>query len=97
MVTQRAEVEPEGRRRELPRDSEQFSLGLENDSYLDRAKLIAGVLSAVLLVGMLVTSLFRAPNVEWTVLLAVVSGVLLVAMSVRVALRRAERRHRTGP
>lgn len=94
MVEQRG-VELEDPRRELPRDSEQFSLGLEADSYLFRAKLIAGAVSAVLLVGMLVTSLFRAPNVEWTVLLAVVTAGLGIAMSAEVLRHRTARRRST--
>jgi hypothetical protein len=50
------------------------------------------VISAVVLIGMLVTSLFRAPNDEWTALLAVVIGVLIVVMSTHLARRRADRR-----
>ncbi len=92
MVKQRGGVELGGRRREPPRDSEQCSLGLEADSYLFRANLIAGTLSAVLLVGMLVTSLFRAPTVEWTVLLAVVTAGLGIAMGTDMSRRRADRR-----
>ncbi len=95
MVKQRGGVEVEDRRRELPRDSEQFSLGLEADSYLFRAKLMAGALSAVLLVGMLVTSLFRAPNLGWTVLLEVVTAGLGIAMSAEVSRHRTARRQRT--
>jgi len=45
----------------------------------------------VALIGMLVTSLFRAPNEEWT-LLAVVAGGLIVVMSTQLAQQRAERR-----
>jgi hypothetical protein len=41
MVEQRGGVED--RCRDLPQDSAQFSLSLEADSYLFRAKLIAGV------------------------------------------------------
>ena len=88
-------VELEDRYRDLPRGSEQFSLGLETDSYLLRAKLVAGAVSAVLLVGMLVTSLFRAPNLEWTVLLAVVTAGLGIAMSAEVSRHRTARRRRT--
>lgn len=94
MVEQRG-VELADRRRDLPRNSEKFSLGLETDSYLFRAKLMAGAVSAVLLVGMLVTSLFRAPNLEWTVLLAVVTAGLGIAMSTEVARHRTARRRRT--
>jgi hypothetical protein len=88
-------VELEDRYHDLPRGSEQFSLGLETDSYLFRAKLVAGAVSAVLLVGMLVTSLFRAPNLEWTVLLAVVTAGLGIAMSAEVSRHRTARRRRT--
>jgi uncharacterized membrane protein YeaQ/YmgE (transglycosylase-associated protein family) len=77
---------------DLPEDAEVFGQGLEDDSNLGRAKLIAGVISAVVLIGMLVTSLFRAPNDEWTALLAVVIGVLIVVMSTQLARRRADRR-----
>ncbi len=94
MVEQRG-VELADRRRDLPRNSEKFSLGLETDSYLFRAKLMAGAVSAVLLVGMLVTSLFRAPNLEWTVLLAVVTAGLGIAMSTEVVRHRTARRRRT--
>ena len=75
---------------DLPEDAEVFGQGLEDDSNLGRAKLIAGVISAVMLIGMLVTSLFRAPNDEWTALLAVVTGVLIVVMSTQLARRRAD-------
>ena len=77
---------------DLPEDAEVFGQGLEDDNNLGRAKLIAGVISAVVLIGMLVTSLFRAPNDEWTALLAVVTGVLIVVMSTQLARRRADRR-----
>ena len=72
-------------------------MGLEDDSKLGRAKLIAGVLSVVALMAMLVTSLFRAPNAEWTALLAVVTGVLIVVMSGQAARHRADRRRRSEP
>ena len=53
MVKQRGGVEVEDRRRELPRDSEQFSLGLEADSYLFRApKLGWTVLLGVVTAGL---------------------------------------------
>jgi zinc transporter ZupT len=79
---------------DLPEDAEVFGLGLEDDSNLGRAKLIAGVLSIVTLIGMLVTSLFRAPNEEWTALLAVVAGGLIIMMGTQLAQQRAERRRR---
>jgi hypothetical protein len=93
MVKQRGEVED--RRRDLPRDAERFALGLETDRYLFRAKLMAGAVSEVLLVGMLVTSLFRAPSLEWTVLLAVVTAGLGIAMSAEVSRHRTARRRRS--
>jgi uncharacterized membrane-anchored protein len=89
--------ELEGKHSDLPKDAELYGLGLEDDSKLGRAKLIAGVLSVVALIAMLVTSLFRAPNAEWTVLLAVVTGVLIVVMSGQAARHRADRGRRTAP
>jgi hypothetical protein len=89
--------ELEGKHSDLPEDADLFALGLEDDSKLYRAKLIAGVLSVVALIAMLVTSLFRAPNAEWTALLAAVTAVLIVVMSGQAARRRADRRRRIGP
>lgn len=87
----------DGRRSDLPEDAELYGLGLEDDSKLSRGKLIAGVLSVVGLIAMLVTSLFRAPNAEWTALLAVVTGAVIVAMSSQVTRDRADRRRRIDP
>jgi len=89
--------ELESKRSDLPEDAELYGLGLEDDSKLGRAKLIAGVVSVVALIAMLVTSLFRAPNAEWTALLAVVTGAVIVAMSRQVARDRADRRRRIDP
>ncbi|HJT04655.1 MAG TPA: hypothetical protein VJ757_13680 [Pseudonocardiaceae bacterium] len=89
--------ELEGKRSDLPEDAELYGLGLEDDSKLGRAKLVAGVVSVVGLIAMLVTSLFRAPNAEWTALLAVVTGAVIVAMSSQVARDRADRRRRIDP
>ena len=89
--------ERESKRSDLPEDAELYGLGLEDDSKLGRAKLIAGVVSVVGLIAMLVTSLFRAPNAEWTALLAVVTGAVIVAMSSQVARDRADRRRRIDP
>jgi hypothetical protein len=89
--------ELERRRSDLPEDAELYGLGLEDDSKLGRAKLIAGVLSVVGLIAMLVTSLFRAPNAEWTALLAVVTGAVIVVMSSQVVRNRADRRRRLDP
>ncbi|HEX6405511.1 MAG TPA: hypothetical protein VF003_20495 [Pseudonocardiaceae bacterium] len=90
-------LELEGKHSDLPEDAELYGLGLEDDSKLGRAKLIAGVLSVVALIAMLVTSLFRAPNAEWTALLAVVTGVLIVVMSGQAVRHRADRRRRIDP
>jgi hypothetical protein len=49
------------------------------------------------LIAMLVTSLFRAPNDEWTALLAVITGVLIITMSSQLARQRAARRRRRSP
>lgn len=89
--------ELEGKRCDLPENAELYGLGLEDDSKLGPAKHIAGVLSVVALIAMLVTSLFRAPNAEWTALLAVVTGAVIVAMSSQVARDRADRRRRIDP
>jgi hypothetical protein len=71
-----------------------FSLGLDDDSNLSGTKLIAGVLSAVALVAMLVTSL-QEPDREGTVWLAVVVAGLGVVMSVQMARHRTDRQLRT--
>ena len=101
MPQQHAARQLERHRREPPGDANQFSLGLGDDSNLERAKLYAGALSTVALVAMLVTALFRAPSPFSTLVSIVVLGVLavglVVAMSVRVARRRADRRLRTDP
>lgn len=74
-----------------------YGLGPEDDAKLGRAKLVAGVLSIVVLMEMLVTSLFRAPNSAWTALLAVVTGALIVVMSSRRVRQSAGRRRRFKP
>ena len=71
-------------------DAERFALGLQDDAKLDRVKLVAGVVSVVALVAMFVTSLFRAPSIAATVVLA----ALAVGISVKVGLAML-RRHRT--
>lgn len=83
-----------GKRSDLPEDAELYGLGLEDDSKLRRAKIIAGVLSVVALIAMLVTSLFRAPNTESTALLSVITGAVIVVMGSQVARDRADRRRR---
>lgn len=91
-----AQCEAEAHRPELPCDAEQFSLGLEDDSNLSWAKLIAGVLSEVALVAMLVTSL-QEPDREWTVWLAVVvAGLGVVAQRCWSGSSRAGWRRRRG-
>jgi hypothetical protein len=88
-----AQREAEAHRPELPCDAEQFSLGLEDDSNLSGAKLIAGVLSEVALIAMLVTSL-QEPDREWTVWLAVVTAGLGMVMNVQIARHRTDRQLR---
>jgi hypothetical protein len=88
-----AQREAEAHRPEFPRDAEQFSLGLEDDSNLSGAKLIAGVLSEVALIAMLVTSL-QEPDRGWAVWLAVVAAGLGMAMSVQIARHRTDRQLR---
>ncbi len=90
MPKQRAEFEAKDRHRAFPSDAERFSLGLEDDNCLDWAKLGAGVLSIVALVAMLITSLFRAPNPAWTVLLAIVAAWLCIAIGVRLVQHRTD-------
>jgi cytochrome c biogenesis protein CcdA len=89
--------ELKGKRPDLPEDAELFGLGLEDDSKLGQAKLVAGALSVVALIAMLVTSLFRAPNDEWTALLAVITGVVIITMSSQLARQRAQRRRQRSP
>lgn len=86
--------EPSTPRQHLDRASggaEQFGLGLQDDSGLYRVKLGAGVLSVVALVAMFVTSLFRAPSIAATVVLAALAVGLSVAISVTVVRRRRTR------
>jgi hypothetical protein len=77
-----------------PDDAERFGVGLEDDGRLQRAKLIAGVLSELALIGMLITSL-QEPGRDATVLLAVVVAALGVTMGVHVARYRADGQPRT--
>lgn len=72
-------------------DAERFAQGLQDDSKLARAKLGAGVLSVVALVAMFVTSLFRAPNIIATVVLAALAIGLTMTICGTVV-----RRRRTG-
>jgi uncharacterized membrane protein len=61
---------------------------LQDDRGLRRAKLVAGVVSVLVLVGLFVTSLFRAPEPAWTVVLAVTACGLAVAIVLGVRSRR---------
>lgn len=63
---------------------------LQDDHKLRPAKLTAGVVSVLVLVGLLVTSLFRAPEPGWTVVLVLtaVGLVLAIAFGVRSWRRR---------
>lgn len=71
-------------RRPFPHDAERFAGGLEDDRKLHRAGLIAGVLSEVALVAMLITSL-QEPGRVATVVLALLVVGLGLAMGVHVA------------
>lgn len=87
-------MDVQDKRSDLPEGADPYSVGLEDDSALARAKLIAGALSVIALIAMLVTSLFRSPNPEWTAVLAVVTGVVIVMMTSHLARHRADRRRR---
>jgi hypothetical protein len=84
----------EDHRHDLPHDAERFSVGLEDDRKLQRAKLIAGVLSELVLIGMLITSL-QEPGREATVLLAAVVVGLGMVMGVHLARYRTDGQPRT--
>ena len=64
---------------------------LQDGRKLRRPRLIAGVVSVVVLIGLFVTSLYRAPEPAWTVVLAVITCGLAVALVLGV---RSGRRHR---
>ena len=81
---------------EPPMNAEISALGLEDDSYQHGAKVVASALLALALVATLVTSLFQASNVAWTVLLVVVTAGLIVVTRTQVR-RRADRRLPTHP
>src|SRR5690349_11401206 len=53
---------------------------LQDDRKLRPAKLAAGIVSVVVLVGLFVTSLFRAPEPAWTVVLVVTACALATAV-----------------
>jgi hypothetical protein len=65
--------------------------GLQDDRGLRPAKLAAGVLSVLVLVGLSVTSLFRAPEPAWTAVLIVVTVGLAAAITVGIRNRRRRR------
>ncbi len=77
-----------------PYGGERFGAGLEDDRKLPRAKLIAGLLSELGLIGMLITSL-QEPGRDATVVLAVIVAGLGVAMSVHLARYRFDGQPRT--
>jgi hypothetical protein len=87
-------LEFEDHRLDLPHGAERFSVGLEDDRKLQRSKLIAGVLSELVLIGMLITSL-QEPGREATVLLAAVVAGLGVAMGVHLMRYRTDGQPRT--
>jgi uncharacterized membrane protein len=62
--------------------------GRQDDRGLRPAKLAAGVLSVLVLVGLFVTSLFRAP---WTVVLMVVAVGLAAVIAIGTRNRRRRR------
>jgi hypothetical protein len=84
--------EPECEHRALPQGADQFSLGLGEDRNLERAKLIAGAVTVVLLVGMFVTSLSEAQSPAWSVALMILPVGLVIAISARLLRHRTERR-----
>jgi hypothetical protein len=90
-TSQQHTPEPEPERRELPGGADRFSLGLGEDGYLERAKLIAGAVTAVILVGMFVTSLSEQ-SAAWTVALMVLPVVIVIALGARLLRHRKERR-----
>jgi hypothetical protein len=78
---------------DLPRDAERVGAGLEDDRKLQRAKLVAGVLSELALIGMLIISL-QEPGREATVVLAIVVAGLCVKIGIHVAHYRTDGRPR---
>jgi hypothetical protein len=79
---------------EFPHDTERFAAGLEDDRKLHRAWLIAGALSEVALVGMLITALQESGHAATVVLALLVVGLGL-AMGVQVARSCIDRQPRT--
>ena len=85
---------PTSCRPERLRDAETY---LDDDRYLHGAKTVAGALLALALTAVLITSLAGAPNVAWTVLLAVVVAGLIVVNRMPAVRRRGDRRAPTDP
>jgi hypothetical protein len=88
---------PTSGRSERPGDADVFASGLDDDSYLHGAKVVAGALLGLALAATLITSLFGAPNVAWTILLAVVVAGLIVVRRMPVVGRRGDWRAPTDP
>ena len=65
--------------------------GLQDDRGLRPAKLAAGVLSVLVLIGLFGTSLFRAPEPAWTVVLIVVAVGLAAVIIIGTRNRRRRR------
>jgi len=68
-------------------ENNRFGPGLQSNQKLYRAKLIAGMISVLALVAMFITSLYRAPNPVWSVVVGVTALGLAVVIGVRVARR----------
>lgn len=64
-----------------------FGPELQSDQKLYRAKLVAGMISVLALVAMFITSLYRAPNPVWSVIVGVIALGLAVAIGIGVARR----------
>lgn len=75
-------------------DNSRFSLGLQDDRKLDRAKLAAGVVSVIALIAMFITTLYRAPDPVWTVVVGVTAVGLTVMIALGVARGRRSGRYR---
>ena len=69
---------------------------LQDDRKLDGWKLVAGVLSVVALASLFVTSLTRAPNPAWSVVLIAVAVLLSAAIAIGVGRGRQARQPRAG-
>jgi hypothetical protein len=69
-----------------PRDRD--TRALQKDRPLRGPKLIAGIVSVIVLIGLFITSLFRAPEPAWTVVLAVTAVALAAAIALGVRHRR---------